>query len=107
MKPVLLTHFTATSCLGRGLDATLDALRGQRGGLAPCTFPRADLDTWIGEVPGADAAPVRADLADFDCRNNRLAQIGLTQDGFAESVEAAKARHGAGRVGVFIGTSTS
>ena len=60
MKPVLLTHFTATSCLGRGLDATLEALRGQRGGLAPCTFPRADLDTWIGEVPGADAAPVRA-----------------------------------------------
>lgn len=107
MKPVLLTHFTATSCLGRGLDATLDALRGQRGGLTPCTFPRADLDTWIGEVPGADAAPVRADLGDFDCRNNRLAQISLRQDGFAESVEAAKVRHGAARVGVFIGTSTS
>ncbi|MGN5352560.1 beta-ketoacyl-[acyl-carrier-protein] synthase family protein [Ralstonia sp. L16] len=107
MKPVLLTHFTATSCLGRGLDATLDALRGQRGGLTPCNFPRADLDTWIGEVPGADATPVRAGLADFDCRNNRLAQIGLTQDGFADAVEAAKARHGAARVGVFIGTSTS
>ena len=107
MKPVLLTHFTATSCLGRGLDATLDALRGQRGGLTPCDFPRADLDTWIGTVDGTDAAPVRADLADFDCRNNRLAQIGLTQDGFAEHVAAAKARYGAGRVGVFLGTSTS
>ena len=107
MKPILLTHFTATSCLGRGLDATLDALRGQRGGLTPCNFPRADLDTWIGAVDDADAAPVRADLADFECRNNRLAQIGLTQDGFAGHVEAAKARHGTGRVGVFIGTSTS
>ncbi|MRS98439.1 beta-ketoacyl-ACP synthase [Ralstonia pickettii] len=107
MKPVLLTHFTATSCLGRGLDATLDALRGQRSGLTPCDFPRAELDTWIGKVPGADAAPVRADLADFECRNNRLAQIGLTQDGFAESVEAATVRHGGARVGVFIGTSTS
>ncbi|GCB05067.1 beta-ketoacyl-[acyl-carrier-protein] synthase family protein [Ralstonia sp. SET104] len=107
MKPVLLTHFTATSCLGRGLDATLDALHGQRGGLTPCDFPRADLDTWIGAVDGADATPVRADLAEFECRNNRLAQIGLTQDGFAAHVEAAKARHGASRVGVFIGTSTS
>lgn len=107
MKPILLTHFTATSCIGRGLDATLDALRGQRGGLAPCDFPRADLDTWIGAVNGVDAQPVRADLADFDCRNNRLAQIGLSQDGFAEQVEAAKARYGARRIGVFVGTSTS
>ena len=107
MKPLLLTHFTATSCIGRGLDATLDALRGQRGGLVPCDFPRADLDTWIGAVDGADAERLRPELADFDCRNNRLAQIGLTQDGFAEQVEAAKARYGAKRVGVFIGTSTS
>ena len=107
MKPLLLTHFTATSCIGRGLDATLDALRGQRGGLVPCDFPRADLDTWIGAVDGADAERLRPDLSDFDCRNNRLAQIGLTQDGFAEQVEAAKAHYGAKRVGVFIGTSTS
>lgn len=107
MKPLLLTHFTATSCLGRGVDATLDALRGQRGGLAPCSFERADLDTWTGAVDGVDAQPVRADLRDFECRNNRLAQIGLTQDGFAERVEAARARHGAGRIGVFVGTSTA
>lgn len=107
LKPLLLTHFTATSCLGRGLDATLDALRGQRGGLAPCRFERADLDTWTGAVEDVDAQPVRADLSDFECRNNRLAQIGLTQDGFAEQVEAARARHGAGRIGVFVGTSTA
>ncbi len=107
MKPLLLTHFTATSCLGRGVDATLDALRAQRGGLAPCRFERADLDTWTGAVDNVDAGPVRADLRAFECRNNRLAQIGLTQDGFAEGVEAAKARHGAGRIGVFVGTSTA
>jgi 3-oxoacyl-[acyl-carrier-protein] synthase-1 len=107
VKPLLLTHFTATSCIGRGLDATLDALRRQRGGLAPCDFPRADLDTWIGAVEGADAERLRPDLSDFDCRNNRLARIGLTQDGFAAHVEAAKARYGARRIGVFIGTSTS
>ncbi len=107
LKPLLLSHFTATSCLGRGVDATLDALRGQRGGLAPCRFERADLDTWTGAVDDVDAQSVRADLRDFECRNNRLAQIGLTQDGFAEHVEAAKARHGAARIGVFMGTSTA
>ncbi|HTH59492.1 MAG TPA: beta-ketoacyl-[acyl-carrier-protein] synthase family protein [Paraburkholderia sp.] len=107
MKPLTLTHFTATSCLGRGLDATLAALRDARGGLARCDFERANLDTWVGAVDGVDAQPVRADLADFECRNNRLAQIGLTQDDFAGRVEQAVARYGAERVGVFIGTSTA
>ena len=107
MKPLLLTHFTATSCAGRGLDATLAALRQQRGGLAPCVFERASLDTYTGMVDGIDDIPVRADLGHFECRNNRLAQIGLTQDSFAAHVEAAVARYGAERVGVFMGTSTA
>jgi 3-oxoacyl-[acyl-carrier-protein] synthase-1 len=107
VKPLLLSHFTATSCAGRGLDATLAALRGQRGGLAPCDFEGADLNTWIGAVDGVDDHPVRADLSEFECRNNRLAQLGLQQDGFAGRVEAAVARYGADRIGVFVGTSTS
>jgi len=107
LKPLLLAHFTATSCLGRGLDATLAALRAGRGGLAHCDFEDVHLDTWVGAVDGVDAQPVRADLADFECRNNRLAQTGLTQDDFAGHVERAIARHGVERIGVFIGTSTS
>ncbi|KVT67040.1 3-oxoacyl-ACP synthase [Burkholderia ubonensis] len=107
MNPLLLSHFTATSCIGRGLDATVAALRGARGGLTRCDFERADLDTWIGAVDGVDAQPVRADLSDFECRNNRLAQLGLTQDGFAERVAVAVSRYGAERVGVFVGTSTA
>ncbi|WP_321815248.1 MULTISPECIES: beta-ketoacyl-[acyl-carrier-protein] synthase family protein [unclassified Paraburkholderia] len=107
MNPLLLSHYTATSCLGRGLDAMLDALRNQRGGLAPCDFERADLDTWIGKVEGVDDVTIRAGLEIYNCRNNRLAQLGLEQDGFAASVAAAVARYGADRVGVFVGTSTS
>jgi 3-oxoacyl-[acyl-carrier-protein] synthase I len=107
VNPVELTHFTATSCLGRGLDATLRALREQRDGLTRCAFDRATLDTWIGTVDGVDDEPMRTDLSDFECRNHRLAQLGLLQDGFAAAVEAAKARYGAQRVGVFMGTSTS
>ncbi|WP_322048422.1 beta-ketoacyl-[acyl-carrier-protein] synthase family protein [Paraburkholderia sp. J67] len=107
MNPLLLSHYTATSCLGHGLDATLAALRGQQSGLAPCDFERAELDTWIGKVNGVDAVTMRPGLEAYDCRNNRLAQLGLEQDGFAARIAAAAARYGADRVGVFIGTSTS
>lgn len=107
MNPLWLSHFTATSSIGRGLDQTLDALRQRRTGLAPCAFDTVDLATYVGEVPGVDATQLPARLADFDCRNNRLAFLGLTQDGFDEAVRAAIAKHGAQRIGVFIGTSTS
>ncbi len=107
MNPLHLSHFTATSSIGRGLDQTLAALHQRRSGLAPCAFDTVDLATFIGEVAGVDAVQLPADLADFDCRNNRLALLGLTQDGFAEAVRAASARYGAQRVGVFLGTSTS
>lgn len=107
MKPLLLSHFTATSCLGRGLDQTQEALRQQRGGLSPCHFDNVNLPTFIGEVAGVDAVVVPARLSAFDCRNNRLAQLGLEQDGFADAVKAAINKYGRERVGVFIGTSTA
>ena len=107
MNPLHLSHFTTTSSIGRGLDQTLDALRQRRSGLAPCAFETVDLATLIGEVTGVDAVQLPAHLAEFDCRNNRLALLGLLQDGFVEAVRAASAKYGAQRVGVFIGTSTS
>jgi len=107
LKPLWLSHFTVTSSIGRGLDQTLAALRQRRGGLAPCAFDTVDLATFIGEVAGVDAVQLPAHLADFDCRNNRLALLGLTQDGFAEAVRAAIKKFGAQRIGLFLGTSTS
>ena len=47
-------HVTATSALGAGLDAQLQALRQGRSGLKPCDFETAQLDTWVGEVAGLD-----------------------------------------------------
>jgi len=82
-------------------------LRERRGGLVPCDFDTVDLTTFIGEVPGVDAVRLPAELGAFDCRNNRLALLGLTQDGFADAVHVAAGRYGAHRVGVFMGTSTS
>ena len=107
MFPLLLSHFTATSCIGQGLDATLASLREQRSGLKPCDFDTVELATWIGAVDAVDQEVMRADLATFDCRNNRLAQLGLRQDHFEDAVRAVAARLGPHRVGIFVGTSTS
>ena len=107
MNPLALTSFTATSAIGRGLDETLASLRDQRSGLAPCRFETVTLDTCVGEVRGVDEVSLPQGLAGFECRNNRLAWLGLAQDGFAEAVAQCVARHGSERIGVFLGTSTS
>jgi len=84
----------------------LAALREGRSGLAPCRFSDVTLDTYVGEVAGVDAVRLPAPLSNFDCRNNRLAQLALAQNGFAEEVARLRARYGAQRIGVFAGTST-
>lgn len=107
MTPLLLSHFTATTCLGRGLAPTRAALEGVASGLKQCDFETVRLDTWIGEVAGVDDVKLPAALARHDCRNNRLAMLGLEADGFADAVRAAIGRLGRRRVGVILGTSTS
>jgi 3-oxoacyl-[acyl-carrier-protein] synthase I len=107
LQPLQLSAFTLVSPLGAGTNATLDALRAGRSGLAHCDFLDVDLDTYVGRISGLEDRPVRADLAAYDCRNNRLAQLGLNQDGFAEAVAATRQHYGRERIGVFLGTSTS
>jgi 3-oxoacyl-[acyl-carrier-protein] synthase I len=107
LKPLLMSHYTASSCIGSGLAATLDSLRAQRSGLKACDFETVAIATYIGEVPEVDAQVLPEALAAYDCRNNRLAELALKQDGFAARVDAVVARFGARRVGVFIGTSTA
>lgn len=107
MSALLLKEYTATSCVGHGRLETLEALRAQRGGLAPCSFERAEIDTWTGEVSGVDDERLPHSLHRFDCRNNRLAQLALRQDGFADAVAQSAGRWGRQRIGVFLGTSTS
>ncbi|HVC02625.1 MAG TPA: beta-ketoacyl-ACP synthase [Steroidobacteraceae bacterium] len=105
--PTCLAAFTATSGIGAGCAATLESLRGRRSALRPCDFDGVDLPTCIGAVAGVDAQPIPATLRRFDCRNNRLAELALRQDGFLDAVRDAAGRHGRRRVGVFLGTSTS
>jgi 3-oxoacyl-[acyl-carrier-protein] synthase I len=107
LQPLQLSAYTLTSPLGAGVSATLVALRAGRSGLERCEFLDVDLDTYVGRVNGLEDMQVRADLAAYDCRNNRLAQLGLDQDNFTEAVTAARQHYGRERIGVFLGTSTS
>jgi 3-oxoacyl-[acyl-carrier-protein] synthase-1 len=107
MQPLVLAEFTTTSCIGTGLAPTLASLVEQRSGLRRCDFETVRIDTHIGEVPGIDAQRLPTQLRIFDCRNNRLAELALRQDGFLDAVDAAAARWGRRRIGVFIGTSTA
>jgi 3-oxoacyl-[acyl-carrier-protein] synthase-1 len=107
VTPLQLSAYTLTTCLGRGLETSREALRAERSGLAPCAFESVALDTWVGEVAGVDAQRLPEALARYDCRNNRLTLMGLETDGFAQRVREAVARYGADRVGVFLGTSTA
>lgn len=107
MQPLVVSRFSVVNSLGPGSESTLRALREKRSGLAPCAFETARIDTYVGRVPELDEFRVRPDLRDYDCRNNRLAQLCLEQDGFAREIAAARDRYGAGRIGLYLGTSTS
>lgn len=107
MEPLALTACSIVTCLGAGRQANVTALRARRSGLAPCTFETVRLDTQVGEVARVDDVALPGHLSRYDCRNSRLAQFALDTDGFAERARAARARYGADRIGVFLGTSTS
>jgi len=107
IDPLAVSAYTATSALGQGLAAHAHALASDHGGLRPNDFSSAPLRCWIGRVEGVEDAPLPTHLAEWECRNNRLAWLGLRQDGFFERVEAARARYGAHRVALMLGTSTA
>jgi 3-oxoacyl-[acyl-carrier-protein] synthase-1 len=107
IQPLLISAISVVTALGSGVGPTLAALRSGASGLRPCDFADANLNTWIGRVEGLEDEPIQGKLAPFDCRNNRLALKGLMQDGFVARASAARARYGADRIGVFVGTSTS
>jgi len=106
MRPLVLTASTVISAIGCGVAATLAALQDRRSGLRPSDFGVAPRG-WIGRVDGVERHRLPPTLAAFDCRNNRLADLALHADGFANAVAACVARYGAGRIAVVIGTSTS
>jgi 3-oxoacyl-[acyl-carrier-protein] synthase-1 len=107
VQPLSITAFTATCAAGAGRAELLRALDTGRSGLSPNDFGREPLKTWVGRVPNIEDSPLPGDLSHYECRNNRLAWMGLRRDGFLEAVEAARRRYGSDRVALVLGTSTS
>lgn len=108
MKPLPIAAATLTNACGVGLEEIRRALRAGTSGLRQNDFePALSLDTWIGRVDGLESKALAPECAAHDCRNNRLARLCLEQDGFVAAVDAARERYGEGRIGTFIGTTTS
>lgn len=107
MAPLALSAYTLVTANGRGIGPVFEALRARRSGLTCCDFEDVALKTHIGRVAGLEDFVLDHELQPFDCRNNRLAWLGLQQDGFPVAVAEAKQRYGAHRIGVIMGTSTS
>ncbi|RZL87100.1 MAG: beta-ketoacyl-[acyl-carrier-protein] synthase family protein [Variovorax sp.] len=107
MPPLQISAYTATSAVGFGKDALLAALENARSGLRANDFGPTPLPTWIGRVEGLEELRLPENLAEWDCRNNRLAWLGLQADGFMDAVAAARKRHHPSRIALVLGTSTS
>ena len=105
--PVFISAYTATSALGRGLADHLDALRNERTGLRENDFTHEPLTCAIGRVSGVEQAALPDPYAAYECRNNRLAWLGIEADGFLDQARAAIGRYGADRVALLVATSTS
>jgi 3-oxoacyl-[acyl-carrier-protein] synthase-1 len=58
-------------------------------------------------VPGVEDPALSAHLGAWDCRSHRLAWLALQDAPFRGALTAAMGRHGAHRVGLVLGTSTS
>jgi 3-oxoacyl-[acyl-carrier-protein] synthase-1 len=93
------------NALGADTEAVAAALAA---GVSP-GMGRSALGGECGSYVGRVQAPLElappAPLAQYDCRNNRLLLTALAQ--IEPDVRSAVARHGAARVGVVLGTSTS
>jgi 3-oxoacyl-[acyl-carrier-protein] synthase I len=104
-----VTAHSLVSAAGVGLQALVDACSAGHSALQPNTFTRVPLATWAGEVAPQHWQGLgwQAQWAEWDCRANRLAWLGLQADGFISAAQTVCTRWGAARVGLVLGTSAS
>lgn len=107
MRPLRISAYTATTAAGIGIQALHQAIADRKSGLRPNDFTHAPLETFIGRVAGVEDSPLPGQWAQWECRNNRLAWMGLQADHFLTAALDARERFGADRVAVVMGTSTS
>ena len=103
MKTVI-NAYTLTSALGNGLGALRKSLRTDRRCLDGARWGDCDVPCYLGRVDVPEGLDVPESRAS---RINRLVELGLQQDDFDQSVEAAIAEFGPARCALVLGTSTS
>jgi 3-oxoacyl-[acyl-carrier-protein] synthase-1 len=106
LEPVSVSAYTLTCAAGHGMDEVRRSIVAGRTGLSNNTWPGSEVDTVLGEVPGLYDANLKVDAED-ECRNNRLALLGLQHDDFINAVQRVKEEFGRDRCAVILGTSTS
>ncbi|MEQ1801093.1 MAG: beta-ketoacyl-ACP synthase [Gammaproteobacteria bacterium] len=107
MAGAWISAYTVSCAAGVGLHAVRRSVANRATGLRHRAWPGSDIDTWLGQVPAALSDDWPDALAPWDSRNNRLAWLGLHQDGFREQADAMIEAVGPARVGLLVGTSTS
>lgn len=108
VRPVAITAYSTVNGCGLGNAAFYRALRSNRSALSPLTLLEVPFATPVGEIRSS-LPEIRRALREYDSRNARvaLAALNFAEDSMREAIESAKARYGAQRIGVVIGTSTS
>jgi 3-oxoacyl-[acyl-carrier-protein] synthase-1 len=102
---IYLSDLAIINALGSGPEAVLEnLLRGEQSGMHACGPLLTGRSGVVGRVAG-ELAALPPDLAEYDCRNNRLLAATATQ--LESAIDALKSRFGPSRIAVIIGTSTS
>ena len=104
---IVVSACTATSAAGKGLVELRRSIVERNSGLRHNDLAGCGIDTWIGRVSGLEDTDLPARLRNLDSRNNRLAWMGLQQDGLLAFLQALIDRVGSERIGIVMGTSTS
>jgi len=103
---IAVTAYQCVSAAGNDVDALLQSLLANQSCLKHLLLFDIPFETVVGEVRSS-LPDIRPSLKAYDCRNARLALKALGAGDFRAAVERAIAKHGSGRVGLVLGTSTS
>lgn len=102
---VYLADLAIINALGSGKATVLEQLlQGDQSGMQTCG-PLLTGRTGVVAQVAEELDGLPPEFAEFDCRNNQLLAAASTQ--IAAGIDALKSRHGAQRIAVLIGTSTS
>ena len=107
MLPVHVTARSVASSVGVGCDVLADALWRKRSGLRPSDFDATAGGGFIGRVEGVESQPLPAIAAALRLPQPPPRECRAGSGRLRRGRGAGRARYGADRVAVLVGTSTS